>query len=794
MACLSGPARAAAKPPDLPIILEDEYLSPQPEAQGGGLIGEPDGPCAGTDASCPPAGTKAAQSKSTRSPKLSVRARRNLATCLLFTIHPLLGLTPTDGLVDMPADHPFSGKMQDLQVQVQECQNGCFTYWVPWDGLLGRGSSDPERQNGCLIFGVGISSDSGLTGSIVLCDRNCPIARCIQGVFSLDTLLTPKTWVECLKKMASRERTCPMAEWVKSVERMLTEAKVKQTCCWEENGTDIVSNPRLTCQRTDEYCPKDEEYCPWMKQQARECQRASVVDPQVTRDVLANLQNLIDAQDLLKVAENLRHRGQVVEALDCYEIISKLCPGSRFDESANRARTELFNGLYTSTSNDKARAALTSRVEHGRFVECTRTNSDCSEFLCSEEHSSKPFVTESVERIGSWKSRIKGRLQSPVSLHYSQAPLSRVVEDIGSCNGVNIVFDVPALEDAGINPEMPITINFSNVTLQSALKLILHQARLKYTLKYEVVLVVPEAHASAPNCTSGVRAPASKAQPGVCEHVRGLMKACRLAVETGRHQKAIELAREAFALDPEAASADPLVYKMHLVSCQTPQGACLGRSIGSSIGCVVGGSRCGALIGAAVGATAGACASSAGKCGECKCPVKGLVCSRSKEFRSMVQALVGICKSMMACPCQKKEAYPACYTNAEEECEVPCDPKEGNQGPEANSKPVLQPGLPALDAGLVRYLERLEDDAEDQETKDLEVVVEEKSTSRPIEMKLGYLLPSPLSLLNTTCADIKVTPGQVEVSWQVKLGPCVWQVRYGKAGCSIDPMTIDIDE
>src|SRR5205814_8073 len=68
---------------------------------------------------------------------------------------------------------------------------------------------------------------------------------------------------------------------------------------------------------------KTEEYCPWMKHQVRECQPVTVVDPQVSRDVLSNLQNLLDAEDLIKVADNLCNRGHVGEALDCYEIISK---------------------------------------------------------------------------------------------------------------------------------------------------------------------------------------------------------------------------------------------------------------------------------------------------------------------------------------------------------------------------------------------------------------------------------------------------------------------------------------
>jgi hypothetical protein len=55
-------------------------------------------------------------------------------------------------------------------------------------------------------------------------------------------------------------------------------------------------------------------------------------------------------------------------------------------------------------------------------------------------------------------------------------------------------------------------------------------------------------------------------EPGVEEQVRGLMKACRLLMCEGLHEQAAELARQAFALDPERVMADPLLYKMHLLA------------------------------------------------------------------------------------------------------------------------------------------------------------------------------------------------------------------------------------
>ena len=60
--------------------------------------------------------------------------------------------------------------------------------------------------------------------------------------------------------------------------------------------------------------------------------------------------------------------------------------------------------------------------------------------------------------------------------------------------------------------------------------------------------------------------PQAETETGNREMVLGLMKACHLLMSQGMHHEAAELARQAFALDPEFVQADPLIYKMHLLA------------------------------------------------------------------------------------------------------------------------------------------------------------------------------------------------------------------------------------
>ncbi len=566
LACLGGPARTTAKPPDLPLVVEDEYVTPpaakKPEPRepnGGVIIPAPLGEFPDleptlevdlseevTDPAGPQPDEEQCQAAAPRQvvttcrkarPRLSVRARRNLAACLLFTIHPLLGLTPTDGLVDMPEDHPFSG---NVQVQVKECETG----------------SD-------LFGGQRLTNlPCGMTGCIVISEQDCPVARCLGRIFTFNSLLCPKAWLECMKKVARQERVNHLIEWVKVVEQLLKQANQPGQVPY--HGFVDVEGSCDSSPVVEESAQKAEQYCPWMRQQMRKCQQSAVVDPEEMPDVLTNLQNLIDAEDLLKVAEKLRDCGQMTEALACYEMASKLCPGSRVDEAANQARNELAVCVPPA-----AEPVCPATAVPGEPVAVSTT-------------------LTVIKKNTDWKAELKQRLQTPIYLNYSETPLTQVLDDLRAWEGINIVVDHPALKKAEIDPATPITIKVEQVSLQSALKLVLRQAELKYVYKDEVLLVVPKTKPGYQGATKGFYW-VPKAKPSVCcsapkasVHACELLKACRLAVESGCYHKAVKLVKAACAIDPLRVSADPLVYKMNLVGC--PAAACIGSAVGTLAG------------------------------------------------------------------------------------------------------------------------------------------------------------------------------------------------------------------
>ena len=78
-------------------------------------------------------------------------------------------------------------------------------------------------------------------------------------------------------------------------------------------------------------------------------------------------------------------------------------------------------------------------------------------------------------------------------LRYQETPLSEVVDGLSELTGVNIHLDPRGLSQEGVNSDTPVTINLSKeISLKSALNLILEPLHLSYVIKDEVLKITSE--------------------------------------------------------------------------------------------------------------------------------------------------------------------------------------------------------------------------------------------------------------------------------------------------------------
>jgi hypothetical protein len=254
--------------------------------------------------------------------------------------------------------------------------------------------------------------------------------------------------------------------------------------------------------------------CPYLRQQAADRHAAQLADPDVSHDVLSNLDRLEAAQALLDAAAKLDRAGQHREALDCLQRVQKLCPGSRCAaEAAGRAR------------------ALAART-----APQVRTYAVAD--LLGEELS---------QVLDLAPCECKGRSPEGMLIEHLHHHVCRSTR--------NAAYNEDSIE---YFPETMSLVITETPQAHEAIAQLLKQLRRKQKQ------LTQKKAASSQSC-----------EPGVEEQVRGLIKACRLAVSDGRLELAARLAREAHALAPERVLSDPLLAQMYAQAdkparCSTP--------------------------------------------------------------------------------------------------------------------------------------------------------------------------------------------------------------------------------
>jgi len=88
---------------------------------------------------------------------------------------------------------------------------------------------------------------------------------------------------------------------------------------------------------------------------------------------------------------------------------------------------------------------------------------------------------------------IEQRLKTPVSLKFANAPLAQVFEKLSAVTGVPIYLDPRGLAAEGVDSSTPVTIDISTeISLKSALALILAPHHLTYVIKHEVLKITSD--------------------------------------------------------------------------------------------------------------------------------------------------------------------------------------------------------------------------------------------------------------------------------------------------------------
>lgn len=171
-------------------------------------------------------------------------------------------------------------------------------------------------------------------------------------------------------------------------------------------------------------------------------------------------------------------------------LVRQLLWNSRF-VSRNRRNQDLIDDKEAGaweTFMDVERAAVPGDVgddspinfgDPKRWADLTKSRSR----LMAEKRSRRTERELEIER----------KLSTPVSCKFRQRPLADVIEELRKLTGVNIHLDSKGLDEEGVSSDTPITIDLTqDISLKSALKLILEPLHLSYVIKDEVLKITSE--------------------------------------------------------------------------------------------------------------------------------------------------------------------------------------------------------------------------------------------------------------------------------------------------------------
>ncbi len=109
----------------------------------------------------------------------------------------------------------------------------------------------------------------------------------------------------------------------------------------------------------------------------------------------------------------------------------------------------------------------------------------------------KRYVHVDMKRRTPAEVKIEQSLKDTTAIDFQEMPLTDVIDYLKDLHGIEIQIDQPALDQAGVRSDTPVTRKVAGISLRSALRLMLSTLDLTYIIKDEVLLITTPERASS---------------------------------------------------------------------------------------------------------------------------------------------------------------------------------------------------------------------------------------------------------------------------------------------------------
>jgi general secretion pathway protein D len=265
---------------------------------------------------------------------------------------------------------------------------------------------------------------------------------------------------------------------------------VKDSELPESSQRELLSRIDITLEKTKKYIKDNEAEIDLDRRNA-----AVIEERDRDREMELKLQQKI--ADLVEEFNRLRDEQRYAEAEIVARRLHELAPDDPVSQqvlqTAKFIRREMLNRSLADNREDSIWNVL-QEVENSSVTNV----GDGRELVFDQKHwgefvKNRKGTKDRIQRRTERELEIEHRLKTPVMLRYENTPLTEVFDGLSQLAGINIHLDPRGLNQEGVNSDTPVTLNLNKeISLQSALNLILEPLHLSYVIKDDVLKITSE--------------------------------------------------------------------------------------------------------------------------------------------------------------------------------------------------------------------------------------------------------------------------------------------------------------
>jgi general secretion pathway protein D len=258
----------------------------------------------------------------------------------------------------------------------------------------------------------------------------------------------------------------------------------------ESSRRELLSRIDITLEKTNKYIKDNAAQIELDRQNT-----AVLEERDRDRELKLKLQQKIadQVEEFNRLRDEQRYAEAEVVAQRLYELAPDDPVAEQVRQTAKFIRREMINRQLADSREEGIWDALND-VEQSSVSNV----GDGRELVYDQKHwdqfvQNRKGTKDRIQRRTERELDIERRMKTPVMLRYENTPLSEVMDGLSQLAGINIHLDPRGLNQEGVNSGTPVTLNLNKeISLESALNLILEPLHLSYVIKDDVLKITSE--------------------------------------------------------------------------------------------------------------------------------------------------------------------------------------------------------------------------------------------------------------------------------------------------------------